>query len=104
MEDIKSMSIVENLATLEDGHYSLKLPFKRNNVALNNNFSVVKQMMQKLKFLNNGQFYEESEGVRIQVEGLAAFTAELSPKVEVLTGTWERWNQSWRTELDRLSL
>lgn len=61
VEDIKFMEIMENSATLDDGHYSLKLPFKKNNVSLPNNFSVVKQRLLGLKrrFLNNKQFYEE---------------------------------------------
>lgn len=55
------MEIVENSATLEDGHYSLKLPFKKDSVSLPKTFSVVKQRLFSLKrkFLSNEQFYEE---------------------------------------------
>lgn len=54
-----------------------------NNVVLPNNFFVVTQRIlgQKMNFLDNEQFYEETEGVRIHVEGLAALNTELSQKV-----------------------
>ncbi len=60
-EDMRFMEIAERSATLRDGHYSLKLPFKKENVSLPNNFSVVKQRLLSLKrrFLHNEQFYEE---------------------------------------------
>lgn len=41
-EDVQFMEIMENSAVLEDGHYSLKLPFKKENVSLPNNRSVAK--------------------------------------------------------------
>ncbi|KAK0142160.1 hypothetical protein N1851_020144 [Merluccius polli] len=55
------MEIAEKSATLREGHYSLKLPFKKDDVSLPNNFSVVKQRLLglKKKFLRNEQFYEE---------------------------------------------
>ncbi len=43
------MEIMENSATLEDGHYSLKLPFKKENVSLPNNLSVAKQRLLSLR-------------------------------------------------------
>lgn len=44
-EDIQFMEIMEKSATLENGHYSLKLPFKKENVSLPNNRSVAKQRL-----------------------------------------------------------
>lgn len=47
-EDIQFLEITENSATLEDGHYSLKLPFKKENVSLPSNRSVAKQRLESL--------------------------------------------------------
>ena len=60
-EDVKFMEMAENSASLNKGHYSLRLPFKKNVVSLPNNFSVVKQRLLSLKrkFLKNEEYYEE---------------------------------------------
>ncbi|KAK0139489.1 hypothetical protein N1851_023681 [Merluccius polli] len=60
-EDVKFMEMAENSASLNKGHYSLRLPFKKDVVSLPNNFSVVKQRLLSLKrkFLKNEEFYEE---------------------------------------------
>ncbi|KAI7802084.1 hypothetical protein IRJ41_024663 [Triplophysa rosa] len=60
-EDIRFLEIAESSATFEDNHYTLKLPFKKENVYLPNNFSVAKQRMLGLKrrFQRDEQFYQE---------------------------------------------
>ncbi|GAA6094348.1 uncharacterized protein LOC115787620 [Tachysurus ichikawai] len=60
-EDIRFLEIAGSSAKLEDNHYPLKLPFKRENVDLPNNFSVAKQRILGLKrrFQRDEQFYQE---------------------------------------------
>ncbi|KAL4009415.1 hypothetical protein ACER0C_003267 [Sarotherodon galilaeus] len=58
-EDLKFMKIMEKSATMEDGHYCLKLPFKKDKIKMPNNFSIVKQRLHKYKnfmdeMLSNG--------------------------------------------------
>lgn len=60
-EDVKFMEMAESSATLNKGHYSLRLPFRKDVVSLPNNFSVVKQRLLSLKgkFLKSEEVYEE---------------------------------------------
>ncbi len=48
-EDIRFLEIAESSVKLEDKHYTLKLPFKKVNVYLPNNFSLAKQRILGLK-------------------------------------------------------
>jgi len=48
-EDIRFLQIAESSAKLQGNHYTLKLPFKKENVYLPNNFSVAKQQILGLK-------------------------------------------------------
>ncbi|KAK7904466.1 hypothetical protein WMY93_017073 [Mugilogobius chulae] len=60
-EDVQFMKIMEQSVTLDNGHYSLKLPFKNKTVSLPNNLTVAKQRLLglKKKFLRNEQMYTE---------------------------------------------
>ncbi len=60
-EDIRFSEIAESSVKLEDKHYTLKLPFKKENVYLPNNFSLAKQRILGLKrrFQRDEQFYQE---------------------------------------------
>ncbi len=60
-EDIRFLEIAESSVKLEDKHYTLKLPFKKENVYLPNNFSLAKQRILGLKrrFQRDEQFYQE---------------------------------------------
>lgn len=57
-EDLKFMEIMERSAVLQDGKYYLKLPFRKKEVCLPNNFAVARQRIQGLKkrFLHNKSF------------------------------------------------
>ncbi len=54
-EDCIFMEIMESSATLQDGRYCPKLPFKKPEILQPNNFSVAKQRILGLrrKFVNN---------------------------------------------------
>lgn len=60
-EDMRFMEIMESSATVQDERYCLKLPFKKPDVQLPNNFAVAKQRLLALKrtFLKNPQLYKE---------------------------------------------
>lgn len=59
-DDVKFMEIVKDSIRLEDGHYSLKLPFKIE-ASLPNNRCVAKQCIlgMKRKFEKNEKFHQE---------------------------------------------
>lgn len=42
-DDLKFMEIMKESVKLQDGHYSLKLPFKKEEISLPNNYCVAKQ-------------------------------------------------------------
>lgn len=90
-QDIKFMEIVENSATLEDGHYSLKVPFKKDSVSLTKNFSVAKQRLLSLKrkFLSNEQFYEEYTKYLYKV--ISKGYAEKVPSQQLDRGSGNVW-------------
>lgn len=60
-EEKRFMEIVESSAQLKEGHYVLKLPFKKENVIMPNNLCVAKQRIHglKRKFQKNARFHEE---------------------------------------------
>lgn len=55
------MGIVESSVQLQEGHYVLKLPFKRENVTMPNNLCVAKQRIHGLRktFQTNTRFHKE---------------------------------------------
>ena len=61
IEDKQFLKIVEDSATMVDGHYSFKLPFRSHDVSLPNNRQVAEQRLLSLKrkFLKNASFHEE---------------------------------------------
>ncbi len=44
-EDAKFMEIMKESVLLKEGHYSLRLPFKSNDVTVPNNLSIAKQRL-----------------------------------------------------------
>lgn len=60
-EDVKFMEIMKSSVKLQEGHYSLKLPFKKEKVSLPNNQCVAKQRIAGLKgrFERNAKFHQE---------------------------------------------
>lgn len=58
-EDVRFMKIMEESAQLVDGNYSVKMPFKRDQLALPNNLSVVKQHLLglQMRFTKNQAFH-----------------------------------------------
>ncbi len=60
-DDVKFMKIMKNSVKLQDGHYSLKLPFKIQEVPLPNNHCVARQRIIGLKrrFERNEKFHQE---------------------------------------------
>lgn len=61
MEDKRFMKIAEDSAKIVDGHYSLRLPFRRDDVSLPDNRLVAEQRLSSLKrkFKRNETFHEE---------------------------------------------
>ncbi len=60
-EDKQFMKIVDESAKIVDGHYSLKLPFKNQDVSLPNNRQIAEQRLDSLKrkFKRDPVFHEE---------------------------------------------
>ena len=60
-EDVRFMDIVENSVELVDGHYSLRMPFRKKHLTLPNNLSVAKQRILGLKrrFEKDQRFHQE---------------------------------------------
>lgn len=60
-EDHKFLEIAEQSALWQNGRYCLKLPFKKKDLLLPNNFAIAKQRMQGLKkiFLNSPDLHQE---------------------------------------------
>ena len=60
-EDIRFLKIVDESAQLQDGHYSLKMPFRKDQLTLPNNLSMVKQRLLGLKgkFRKDELFHKE---------------------------------------------
>ncbi|KAK0152604.1 hypothetical protein N1851_005873 [Merluccius polli] len=60
-EDHRFMHIMEQSAVLQEGKYCLKLPFRKTEVCLPNNFAVARQRIQGLKkrFLNDKGIQQE---------------------------------------------
>lgn len=61
MEDKRFMKIAEDSAKIVDGHYSLRLPFRKDDVSLPDNHHVAEQRLSSLKrkFKRNETFHEE---------------------------------------------
>jgi len=55
------MKIVKDSANIVDGHYSLRLPFRKEDISLPNNRQVAEQRLSSLKrkILRNASFHEE---------------------------------------------
>lgn len=60
-EDIRFLKIMDESAQLQDGHYSMKMPFRKEQLTLPNNRSMVKQTLLGLrsKFRKNELFHKE---------------------------------------------
>ncbi|KAK3506097.1 hypothetical protein QTP70_018089 [Hemibagrus guttatus] len=60
-ENLQFTEIMTNSVKLQDGHNSLRLPFRNNDVLLPNNLSVAKQMCNGLRksLERNERLYEE---------------------------------------------
>ncbi len=60
-EDLQFMEIMTNSVKLQEGHYSLRLPFRNNDVVLPNNLSVAKQRCNGLRkrLERNERLHEE---------------------------------------------
>lgn len=84
------MEIAESSTMLKEGHYSLKLPFKKDDVSLPN-FCVAKQRLLglKQKFLNNEQFYQEYK--MYLNEMINKGYAEQVPSQQLVSGSGKVW-------------
>lgn len=49
IEDRRFLKIADETAKREDGHYSLKLPFRKDDTVLPNNRGIVEQRLNSLK-------------------------------------------------------
>ena len=60
-EDLMFMKITDLCAMLQDKRYCLKLPFRKPDICLPNNFAVAKQRILGLrrKFVNKPQIHKE---------------------------------------------
>lgn len=90
-EDRKFLKTMENSAILQKGRYSLKLPYKKREVCLPNNFAVAKQRMQGLRkrFLNNRDFHQEyTEYMKMLI---SRNYAEQVPLQHVHCKKWKVW-------------
>ncbi len=60
-EDIRFLKIMDESAQLQDGHYSIKMPFRTEQLTLPNNLSMVKQRQLGLKgkFRKDELFHQE---------------------------------------------
>lgn len=60
-EDKQYMKIVKDSANIVDGHYSLRLPFRKDNISLPDNCHVAEQRLSSLKrkFPRIASFHEE---------------------------------------------
>ena len=60
-EDIRFLKIMDESAQLQDGHYSMKMPFRKEQLTLPNNLSMVKQRLLGLKgkFRKDELFHQE---------------------------------------------
>ena len=61
MSDMRFLEIVSHSAKLQDGHYSLKMPFRKEHPTFSNNLSMAKQMLLGLKrrFQRDERFHQE---------------------------------------------
>ena len=68
-EDMRLLEIVSHSAKLLDGHYSLKMPFRKDQPTLPNNISMAKQRILGLKRRceKNKQFHQEYESFLTEV-------------------------------------
>ena len=60
-EDMRFLEIVSHSAKLQDGHYSLKMPFRKEHPTFSNNLSMAKQRLLGLKrrFQRDERFHQE---------------------------------------------
>ena len=60
-EDIRFLKFMDESAQLQDGHYSLKMPFRKEQFTLPNNLSMVKQRLLglKAKFRKDKLFHKQ---------------------------------------------
>ena len=60
-EDMRFLKVMDESAQLQDGHYSLKIPFRKDQFTLPNNLSMVKQRLMGLKgkFRKDELFHKE---------------------------------------------
>lgn len=86
VEDKQFMKIDEDSAKIVNGHYNLKLPFKKYYVALPNNRQMAEQHLEglKRKFKRNPVFHEEYASFLSDV--ISKGFTEIVPKEE-LKGT-----------------
>lgn len=60
-EEKRFMNIMKNSVQLEDGHYKMNLPFKKENISMPDNFAIANQHMKLLKrrFQRDQNFHKE---------------------------------------------
>lgn len=85
------MKIAEGSAKLVNGHYNLKLPFKKNDVSLPNNRQVAEQRLESLKrkFKRNPVFHEEYANFLSDV--INKEFAEIVPKEQLKVTKGKVW-------------
>lgn len=91
MEDKQFLNIVSTSATLEDGHYHLKLPFRKENVSMPNNRQVAEQRAAHLlkKFRRNDTFFEEYK--RFMNDVITKGYAEMVPNEQLERDDGKIW-------------
>ncbi len=91
-EDLRLTKIMESSATLQVERYTLKLPLKKPDVLLPNNFAVAKQRMLGLRrrFVNNPTLHREYSSFLNGVIGKGY--AELVPQQQLQNGSGKVWH------------
>ncbi|KAK0142765.1 hypothetical protein N1851_019297 [Merluccius polli] len=91
VEDQRFMDKVSSSAVLENGHYSLKLPFRKDNVNLPNNKAVAQQRAQHLlkKFKKDLKFFNEYKEFMKDV--VAKGYAEVIPQDQLEHKSGKAW-------------
>lgn len=91
VEDKRFIKIAEKSIKLEDGHYTLDLPFRKDDTILPNNYQVAEQRLQSLKrkFRRNEEF--RTDYTEFLTEVINNGYAEVVPQQELKTSDGKVW-------------
>ncbi len=90
-EDVRFLKIMDESIQLLNGHYSVKLPFRKDQVTLPNNLCVIKQRLLGLKrrFRKDDLFHKEY--TRFFTDMISNGYAEVVPQQQLDRGTGQVW-------------